>query len=79
LTGQCSSFGSVLAIVVTAAMALLAVTNMTKTTAPHAISYALTTHFGIIHGHAVALMLPSILMFNEGVTDTDILAQRDCV
>lgn len=53
--------------------------NITKTTAPHAISYALTTHFGIMHGHAVALMLPSILMFNDGVTDTDILDQRGCV
>jgi len=53
--------------------------NITKTTAPHAISYALTAHFGIAHGHAVALMLPSILMFNEGVTDVDVLDERGCV
>lgn len=31
--------------------------NITKTTAPHAISYSLTSHFGIPHGHAVASLL----------------------
>lgn len=32
--------------------------NITKTTAPHALSYPLTQLFGIPHGHAVSLTLP---------------------
>ncbi|MDR1742510.1 MAG: phosphonoacetaldehyde reductase [Dysgonamonadaceae bacterium] len=32
--------------------------NITKTTAPHAMSYAFTTLYGIPHGHAVALTFP---------------------
>ena len=31
--------------------------NISKTTAPHALSYPLTSHFGIPHGHAVAMTL----------------------
>lgn len=31
--------------------------NITKTTAPHAFSYHLTSHYHLPHGHAVALML----------------------
>lgn len=50
--------------------------NITKTTAPHAISYALTSHFGMMHGHAVALTLPSIFQFNHGVTSFDLLDSR---
>ena len=34
--------------------------NTTKTTAPHALSYALTTDYGVDHGHAVGLLLPKI-------------------
>ena len=34
--------------------------NITKTTAPHAMSYKLTTIFGIAHGHGVALTLPHV-------------------
>jgi alcohol dehydrogenase class IV len=34
--------------------------NITKTTAPHAMSYQLTSHFGIPHGHAVAVCLPAV-------------------
>ncbi|MCP4003679.1 MAG: phosphonoacetaldehyde reductase [bacterium] len=45
----------------------------TKTTAPHAISYPITSHFGIPHGQAVGLILPSILRFNAGVTAEDCL------
>ena len=37
---------------------------ISKTTAPHAISYPFTAHFGIPHGHAVSLSLDKILMFN---------------
>ena len=32
--------------------------NITKTTAPHALSYVLTSYFGIPHGNAVAILLP---------------------
>ena len=34
--------------------------NITQTTAPHAMSYKLTTTYGIAHGHAVALCLPKV-------------------
>lgn len=38
--------------------------NITKTTAPHAFSYPFTSHYGIPHGHAVALVFPAISHFN---------------
>ena len=38
--------------------------NITKTTAPHAISYPFTYYYGISHGHAVSLTLSEILYFN---------------
>ncbi|NLL63312.1 MAG: phosphonoacetaldehyde reductase [Ruminococcaceae bacterium] len=34
--------------------------NITTTTAPHAMSYKLTTLYGLSHGHAVALCLPKV-------------------
>ena len=34
--------------------------NITQTTAPHAMSYKLTSLYGIPHGHAVALCLPKV-------------------
>lgn len=34
--------------------------NITQTTAPHAFSYKLTSLYGIPHGHAVAICLPTI-------------------
>jgi alcohol dehydrogenase class IV len=43
--------------------------NISKTTAPHAISYTLTSHFGVPHGLAVALSLGQILVFNCEVTE----------
>jgi alcohol dehydrogenase class IV len=42
--------------------------NITKTTAPHALSYAFTSFHGIPHGHAVALSLPFFMSFNYMVT-----------
>lgn len=39
--------------------------NITKTTAPHAISYPLTTYFNIPHGHAVALLLGNFFVINS--------------
>lgn len=38
--------------------------NITKTTAPHAFSYPFTSHYGIPHGHAVAIVFPTIAEFN---------------
>ncbi len=38
--------------------------NISKTTAPHAVSYPFTSYFGINHGHAVALNLSKFLKFN---------------
>lgn len=37
--------------------------NITQTTAPHAMSYKLTSMFGLPHGHAVALCLPEVWMY----------------
>ena len=41
--------------------------NLTKTTAPHAISYPLTYFFGIPHGHAVSLTLGDFFVFNSRI------------
>ncbi len=45
--------------------------NISKTTASHAISYAITTRYGVPHGMAVALTLGQMLQFNALVTDAD--------
>jgi len=45
--------------------------NISKTTASHALSYILTSRFGIPHGHAVALTLGQVLQYNAGVTEND--------
>ncbi len=39
------------------------------TTAPHALSYVLTSRYGIAHGHAVALTLGAVLEYNADVDD----------
>lgn len=38
--------------------------SISKTTAPHALSYPFTAHFNIPHGHAVSLTLNKFLKFN---------------
>ena len=38
--------------------------NISRTTAPHAVSYPFTYHYGISHGHAVSLTLEKFLKFN---------------
>ena len=50
--------------------------NITRTTACHAISYPITARFGVPHGHAVALTLPHMLLFNAGVTREDVADER---
>lgn len=39
--------------------------NITKTTAPHALSYKITSLTGFAHGHAVALMLGKFFKINQ--------------
>lgn len=46
--------------------------NLTTTTAPHAISYPLTTIHGVPHGHAVALTLGALFVYNAGVNEDDV-------
>lgn len=53
--------------------------NITKTTAPHALSYAFTSRLDVPHGMAVALTLASILEFNAEVTDEDCNDPRGAV
>lgn len=43
--------------------------NISKTTAPHAFSYAVTTRFSVPHGAAVALTVAAFLRRNYGVDD----------
>ena len=38
--------------------------NITKTTAPHAVSYPFTSYYGYPHGHAVALSFPFFAQLN---------------
>jgi len=45
--------------------------NVSKTTAAHALSYAMTGHYGLAHGHAVALVLPAVLEANASVDNLD--------
>lgn len=45
--------------------------NISKTTAPHAFSYSLTSKFKIPHGHAVLLSLPKFLNYNYFVSGTN--------
>jgi alcohol dehydrogenase class IV len=45
--------------------------NISKTTAPHALSYWLTSHYGIPHGVAVAIFLGRMLEFNAQATESD--------
>lgn len=50
--------------------------NLAKTTAPHALSYVLTSRFGIPHGHAVALTLGALFFYNSGVNRKDVADKR---
>ncbi|MFT5468022.1 MAG: alcohol dehydrogenase class IV [Verrucomicrobiales bacterium] len=50
--------------------------NISKTTAPHAISYAITSRYGTPHGMAVALTLGQMLQFNASVCDDDCVDPR---
>jgi alcohol dehydrogenase class IV len=43
--------------------------NISKTTAPHALSYTITSLYGLPHGHAVALSLGSFFPFHENAME----------
>ncbi len=47
--------------------------NISKTTAPHAFSYYLTTNHGIPHGQAVALWMPLFLRINKSKIEKPLL------
>ncbi len=45
--------------------------NISKTTAPHAVSYSMTRMFGIPHGQAVCITIGEFLKFNYAVNSAD--------
>lgn len=45
--------------------------NISRTTAPHALSYAMTSLFGVPHGEAVSLTVGEVLVANSLVGDCD--------
>lgn len=50
--------------------------NISRTTACHALSYYLTSHFHVPHGHAVGMTLAKVLEYNSGVNEDDITDDR---
>ncbi|EMI43166.1 bifunctional acetaldehyde-CoA/alcohol dehydrogenase [Rhodopirellula sp. SWK7] len=50
--------------------------NITTTTSSHALSYSITSDYGIPHGIAVALTLAPMLRFNANVTADDCMDPR---
>lgn len=50
--------------------------NVSRTTAPHAVSYTLTSNFGVSHGQAASLTLGEFLVYNSNVTDDDVVDSR---
>ena len=50
--------------------------NITKTTAPHALSYKISSKFGLQHGHAVALTLGKFFILNTPEDDISVTDKR---
>ncbi|MCR9119511.1 MAG: iron-containing alcohol dehydrogenase [bacterium] len=50
--------------------------NISKTTLPHAMSYAITADYGVPHGQAVAMLLAAALQFNADIDASDCLDPR---
>lgn len=47
--------------------------NISKTTLCHAMSYSISSHFGLPHGHAVSLTLPMVILYNlERIPQEDV-------
>ena len=53
--------------------------NISRTTAPHALSYAMTSLFGVPHGEAVSLTIGEVLVANSIVGDCDVSDSRGSV
>lgn len=51
--------------------------HITTTTAPHAMSYKLTTFYGLPHGHSVALCLPRVWEYMLTCADDALLSVLD--
>ena len=53
--------------------------NITTTTAPHAMSYKLTSLYGLPHGHAVALCLPKVWHYMKNYNNiANALGKQNC-
>ena len=50
--------------------------NITKTTAPHALSYKISSKFGLQHGHSVALTLGKFFILNTPIHDINVIDRR---
>jgi alcohol dehydrogenase class IV len=50
--------------------------DISQTTACHALSYSLTSHFLVPHGRAVALMLAPVWSFNAGISEENLADPR---
>ena len=50
--------------------------DVSQTTACHALSYPLTSRWGVPHGKAVGLMLRPVWRFNSAITDADANDER---
>lgn len=50
--------------------------NISRTTAPHALSYTMTSLFGVPHGEAVSLTIGEVLVANSLVSDCDVSDPR---
>jgi len=50
--------------------------NITKTTAPHALSYRISSKYGLQHGHAVALTLGKFFILNNPQDNINIVDRR---
>ncbi len=50
--------------------------NISKTTACHSVSYPITSYFGVSHGHACALTLAEMCLYNSKVSEHDCLDKR---
>lgn len=53
--------------------------NISETTASHAISYPIASYFNVSHGHAVALTVPEMIVYNSKVSDFDLLDRRGII
>ena len=50
--------------------------NISRTTAAHALSYTITSKFGLPHGHAVALSMPDLFCANLNIDEKTCIDKR---